>query len=132
MSARRWKATPVATEWHSYLRGHDVDGDWVHLRLEGSRGHWVQVLSHADGWELSGQAATATELAAADVDAAELWRRNRYLDLVGYVVDGEGSAWVTAWLPFAGVTAAEFREVAHHVAVEADRLEFYCTGRDEL
>lgn len=121
----------MAPEWHAYLTEHERDGEWVRLPVDGTRGHWVLVKRHVDGWELSGGSASAKELAAAGLDAAELWRRNRHLDLVGYVVDAEGSAWVTAWIPFAGLTANEFREVAQHVAIEADRLEFYCTGRDQ-
>ena len=121
--------------WHHLAEGqagYAAKGDWVNVELDRSRRHRVQVLWHDDGWELSGRACTAAQLAAAALNNQDLWFRNRSLDLVGYVVDADGDVWVTAWLPFAGLTAPEFRVTAREVAIEADRLEFHVTGLDLL
>ena len=122
----------MTRDWGRLAVGLERRGDAIVIDLDDQRRHLVEVIEHHDGWELSGGAANAQQLAAAQIDVATLWSRNRYLNLVGYVVDTEGSAWVTAWLPFAGITAREFQETARHVAIEADRLEFYCTGLDSL
>ena len=120
--------------WHTHVAGHAgfaVRGDSITVELDRHRSHSVQVIQHQDGWELSGRASTAGQLPAANLDNQDLWFRNRSLDLVGYVVDARGDVWVTAWLPFAGLTDVEFLFAAREVAVEADRLEFHVTGLDD-
>lgn len=121
--------------WHAFAEGQAdlaAKGEWVTVELDRNRRHRVQVIQHEDGWELSGRACTAGQLSAANLDNQDLWFRNRSLDLVGYVVDADGDVWVTAWLPFAGLTAPEFLITAREVAIEADRLEFHVTGLDLL
>jgi hypothetical protein len=118
-------------DWQQWTNGLFVEGNALEVSLEDGRHHRVEVIDHSDGWELSGAAATARQLAGAGLGVDELWQRNRLLDLVGYVIDRHGDAWVTAWLPYAGTVAEEFLEVARLVAVEADRLEYHCTGGDE-
>ena len=121
----------MATDWRPWVSDMEVADNAISVNLARNRTHTVYVLEHRDGWELSGESADAAALEASGISLADLWRRNRRLDLVGYVVDGDGTAWVSAWLPHAGTTAEEFVLVAREVAVEADRLEFHCTGVDE-
>jgi hypothetical protein len=121
----------VASDWRPWVSGMDVADNAIRVGLARNRTHTVWVVDHQDGWELSGESADAATLERASISVAELWQRNRRLDLVGYVVDEHGTAWVSAWLPHAGTTAEEFVLVAHEVAAEADRLEFHCSGADE-
>jgi hypothetical protein len=102
----------------------------VKVSLDEGRTHYVQVLPHADGWTLVGASADAATLKLAGLTPSELWSRNRHLTLVGYSIGIHGDASVTAWVPDAGTTAEEFSLVMREVAIEADRLEFYCTGED--
>lgn len=122
----------MTSDWRLLARAMQVSGNAIRVPLDRNRQHLVWVLEHRDGWELSGESANAEALEQAGLTHAELWRRNRYQDLIGYVIDEEGTAWVTAWMPTAGTTAEEFALVVREVAVEADRLEFYCTGDDQL
>jgi hypothetical protein len=121
----------MATDWRSWVAEMNVSDNAVRVALARNRTHTVWVVDHPDGWELSGESADAAALEAASITVADLWKRNRRLDLVGYVVDTYGTAWVSAWLPHAGTTGEEFVLVAHEVAAEADRLEFHCSGADE-
>jgi hypothetical protein len=68
----------------------------VFVHVGADRSHIIQVEEQPDGWDLSGMVADERRLERADLDAAEFWRRNRLLNLVGYVVDQEGNAGVTA------------------------------------
>lgn len=122
----------VTTDWRPWVSDMDVADNAINVSLARNRAHTVYVVEHSDGWEISGESADVSALEAAGISLADLWRRNRRLDLVGYVVDGNGTAWVSAWLPDAGTTAEEFVLVVHEVAVEADRLEFHCSGIDVL
>jgi hypothetical protein len=120
--------------WQTHVAGHagfGVTGDCISVGLDRHRSHSVQVIEHEDGWELSGCACTAGQLSAANLDNQDLWFRNRSLDLVAYVVDADGDVWVTAWLPFVGLTSAEFLFATREIAIEADRLEFHVTGLDD-
>ena len=117
--------------WHAFTEGQPAfaaKGEWIIVELDRDRRHRIQVIQHEDGWELSGRACTPEQLSDANLENQDLWFRNRSLDLVGYVVGADGHVWVTAWLPFAGLTAAEFRFAAREVAIEADRFEFHVTG----
>jgi hypothetical protein len=123
----------TSTAWQTYAKGHPefaINGDEITVQLDRARRHVVQVIHHGDGWELSSFACSPAQLTGANLSQQDLWYRNRSLELVGFVVDPDGNVWVTAWLPFAGLTAAEFQFVAQEVAVEADRLEFHATGTD--
>jgi hypothetical protein len=120
----------VTRDWHRLAGRFEVGDDLVFVHVGADRSHIIQVEAHPDGWELSGMVTDEHRLERAELDAAELWRRNRLLNLVGYVVDQEGNARVTAWLPYAGTTPVEFQETVRQVAIEADRLEFYLTGQD--
>ena len=123
----------TSTAWQTYAKGQPrfaVNGDEITVELDRARSHRVQVIHHVDGWELSSFACSPEQLTGANLSHQDLWYRNRSLDLVGFVVDAHGDVWVTAWLPFAGLTAAEFQFAAQEVAIEADRLEFHATGMD--
>jgi hypothetical protein len=120
----------MTSDWRELAGTLNVVDNVITVQLDRARSHEVYVVEHHDGWELSGIAADAASLDHVGLTPTALWERNRYQDLIGYLVDEHGDAWVTAWLPFAGTTSEEFAVVAHEVAVEADRLEFYCTGED--
>jgi hypothetical protein len=122
----------MTSEWQHFARSMRVNNDWITVALDRGREHDVQVLEHPDGWEVSGPAADSETLTEAGLTHTKLWEWNRYEDLIGYVIDEAGTAWVTAWMPKVGATAEEFEAVVREVAVEADRLEYYCSGRDEL
>ncbi|MEO8501508.1 MAG: hypothetical protein ABI565_11380 [Vicinamibacteria bacterium] len=125
----------TSTAWQTYAKGQPglaLNGDGIMVELDRARSHRVQVIHHADGWELSSFACGPEQLTGANLSPQDLWYRNRSLALVGFVVDGHGDVWVTAWLPIAGLTAAEFQFAAREVAIEADRLEFHATGMDQF
>lgn len=104
----------------------------IYVQVNEGRGHRVQVVEQGAGWAILGRSADAGTLADAGLRATDLWERNRHQTLVGYAVGHDGAASVTSWVPFAGATPGEFQAVVREVAAEADRLEFYCHGGDEL
>ena len=123
---------PNAPSWRSLAVGlgdlpKDEDAIIVDL---GSRSHRVDVVHQEDAWELSGMVCTDQDLEHSNVSAMELWRLNAQRCLTSYVIETDGSVWVTALAPVPGLTAEEFGWLARLVASEADRLEYRLTGQD--
>lgn len=106
------------------------DEDEILVDLGAGRTHAVAVVYRDDVWELSGMVGTREDLERASVSALDLWRLNAQRCLTTYVIEADGSAWVTALAPVAGLTAEEFGYLARLVAFEADRLEYRLTGID--
>ena len=124
---------PNAPSWRFLALGlGDLppDEDVIVMDLGAGRSHAVDVVYRDDVWELSGMVGTSQDLERASVSAIDLWRLNSQRCLTNYVVEADGTAWVTALAPVAGLTAEEFAWLARLVAFEADRLEYRLTGDD--
>lgn len=106
------------------------DGSGVVVSLDGNRGHQITVVAATGGWELSGRVVEAQALSAAGLSTTDLWRWNAERCLTAYVVEDDGSVWVTALIPSEGLSSEEFGWMLTEVAREADRLEYRCTGLD--
>lgn len=123
----------MPNEWKAWCRAESdltVRGDVVEVKLPDSRSHRVTVESGDDGLTLT--ARIATRGAMANVDDAELlvWERNRATQLVGFRIDKLDLLIGEAWVPAAGLTAAELVFYVRHLAAECDRLEALLTGLD--
>lgn len=123
-----------APAWESLIIASDmrIIGESIYVTIDAVRGHRVDVVEQGEGWIVTGRSADRETLAAAGIDQSDLWERNRHQRLTGYAVGADGSASVTAWIPFAGTSPNEFQAVVREVATEADRLEYYCHGGDEI
>ena len=72
----------MTSDWRSLAGSLKVEANVITFQLDRERAHAVYVVEHHDGWELSGEAADADTLQRCSLTHAELWRRNRYQDLV--------------------------------------------------
>jgi hypothetical protein len=140
----------VPTDWRrlSSAGGLKVSGDEIAVTFRDERQHRVFVDDSAsDGralrvWavaapraavESAADAAAAANkrgLGAADLVYLLAWDRNRTSDLVGYKIDKKGRLIGEAWVPMAGLDAAEWAIYVRTLAWSCDRVEYLLTGRD--
>ena len=122
----------MATEdWRRLCEGDDllVGEAGVDVHFPDGRRHFVEVGDERLNFALLGIVAQNVE--GLDVDDVSLlaWRRNRDTLLVGFRVT-KGQLVGEAWVPKAGLTAAEFGVYVRAVARECDRFEYLLTGAD--
>lgn len=100
------------------------------------RAHRLRVTDRADHWLLTGVILKDTRklptgTAFRDHPALAAALRNRRLNLCGLSVDDSGCRLIgSCHVSKAGLSAAEFRLHARHLAAECDRLEHLLTGGD--
>lgn len=126
-------AESTAASWRPLAAGLGAlsqDDDAIVVDSGAGRSHAIGIVHRGDAWEISGMVATREDLEHANVSAVDLWRLNAQRCLTNYVVEADGSAWVTALAPMIGLTGEEFCWLVKLVASEADRLEYRLTGKD--
>lgn len=107
-----------------------VDDAGVTVTLADQRQHRIEVRDAGDAYELLGIVARAAEVRKHPDLPLHAWRRNCTSQLVGFRVDRRQRLVGEAWVPKAGLTAAELKLYVQHLAAACDRLEFLLTGAD--
>jgi len=121
----------MADEWSMLSQAEDMMVEKPHINVQfgDDRRHRVTVSEEDDAYVLSalvvGQA-MAESLPNLALQAS-LW--NRTTSLVGFRIDQRGRLIGEAWVPKAGLDAAEFQCYVRTVAIECDRFEYLLTGR---
>lgn len=120
-------------QWQTFCaRASDctVERDAIIVALEGGRQHRVDVTVEAEVVELRAVVAKAAALRSVEEPVLTAWRRNRAASLVGFRFDNRERLIAEAWMPKAGLSAAEFLAYVRAVARGSDSLEFRLTGMD--
>lgn len=118
-------------EWNKLARAEDISvTDGVANVALGEHGHSVTVFEEPDSYRLQAIVAHPAAVSRMPDPVLFAWKRNRGSRIVGFRVDHRGRLVGEAWLPKAGVTAAEIQLCLRIVAAESDRLEQLATGRD--
>ena len=74
--------------------------------------------------------ATPSDMLPLKTPLANAWRRNRLSELIGFDVDSRGRMIAEAWVPLAGLNAAEWEFYVLSLARAADRFEYLISGTD--
>lgn len=103
----------------------------IRVEFPNGRRHALSILE-VDDETLRIEAIVCRPAALVEVDQLPLrvWRRNRGTRLVSFRLDHRGAVRGHAWVPRAGLTAAELETYVRAVAAECDRFEFLLTGED--
>jgi hypothetical protein len=122
----------MAAEWERYCgRGDlELEDQGVRVTLPGGRVHRLAIIDELDAYRLVAVAVRASALTGIESLPVRIWERNRNTELVGFKIGARNRLIGEAWVPKAGLTAAEFQEYVHAVAAECDRLEYQLTGSD--
>jgi hypothetical protein len=122
----------MAAEWVMLCQADDltVEEPYIQVRLGESRRQRVTVKDDGETYALSAVVVRqATVSALADV-VVKAWLHNRGTHLVGFRLDERRRLIGEAWVPKAGLSAAEFQRYVRTVAIECDRFEYTLTGRE--
>jgi hypothetical protein len=121
------------SDWRTYCRGHknlQIDSECVIVVFDNGRQQIVRVRDGGEYYELSTIIVKRGKLEGIADVALRAWKRNRLTRLVGFRVDERGHLVGDAWMPKAGIQAAEFLLVLRRLAAESDRFEYLLTGTD--
>ena len=123
-------------DWRQMSRqeGFKVSGDELIVAFDDGRKHRVMVDEPPDRgeirlWAVAGRPSVVPQEPEGPHVVA--WKRNRFSDLVGLKIDGRGRLVGEAWVPLAGLDAAEWGTYVRTLAWSCDRLEYLLSGRDE-
>lgn len=108
-----------------------VDGSSVGVTLQDGRKHCVEVSKQANELVLSAFVVKQSVVSSLPKLPLEIWKRNRSASLVGFRIDKKNRLIAECRIPTHGLTSEEFQFYMRTIAVEADRLEFLLTGRDQ-
>jgi hypothetical protein len=125
----------VTTEWAALCAAPDfaLEDAAIVVRFADDRTQRVSVTDDGTAFVLCSfvaRRAAVASIAGIDDLALRAWQRNRTVALVGFRVDARERLVGEAWVPKAGLSAAEFQLAVRTVAAECDRLEYILTGRD--
>jgi hypothetical protein len=122
----------MAPDWARLCRGEGfaIEGDDIQVMLAAGRHQRVSVADRGTSYELHSIVARPAVVNAIADAPLRAWRRNRSALLVGFRIDKRRRLVGQAWVPKAGLTAAEFQMYVRRVAVESDRFEYLLTGAD--
>jgi len=108
-----------------------VDGSFVDVKLQNGRKHSVEVSEQANELVLRAFVVKQSVVCSLPGLPLEIWKRNRSVSLVGFRIDRKNRLIAECSIPTPGLTREEFQLYLRTIAVEADRLEFLLTGRDQ-
>jgi hypothetical protein len=121
----------MKTDWARLCAGEfKINGTQIEIEFADGRKHRVEVTDAGEVYALKAIVAQRTVVQANPDLPLKIWQRNRSTQLVGFQVDNRSRLMAEAWIPKAGLTAAEFQCYVLAVARESDRLEFMLTGQD--
>jgi len=108
-----------------------VDGSTVGVTLQYGREHSVEVIEQENEMILRAFVVKQSIVTSLPDLPLEIWKRNRNVNLVGFRIDKKDRLIAECTIPIHGLTREEFQFYLRTIAVEADRLEFLLTGRDQ-
>lgn len=108
-----------------------VDGSSVGVTLQDGRKHCVEVSKQANELVLRAFVVKQSVVNSLPELPLEIWKRNRSTSLVEFRIDKKNRLIAECRIPTHGLTSEEFQFCMRTIAVEADRLEFLLTGRDQ-
>lgn len=121
----------MKTDWARLYAGKlKINGAQIEVEIADGRKHRVEVTDAGDVYELKAVVVRRAVVQANPDLLLRVWQRNRTTRLVGFHIDNRSRLIAEAWVPRAGLTAAEFQYYVLAVARESDRLEFMLTGQD--
>lgn len=123
----------MTDDWLEMVSAEDfsVEGSSVGVTLQDGRKHCVEVSKQVNELVLSAFVVKQSVVSSLPELPLEIWKRNRSTSLVGFRIDKKNRLIAECRIPTYGLTREEFQFCIRIIAVEADRLEFLLTGRDQ-
>jgi hypothetical protein len=120
----------LSAEWKelSAEAGLEANGDAIHVSL-GERSHKVIVDDTPPDAIYLSSIVVPRRYAPPDA-ALQLWKMNRFRELVGFKIVEHGRVIGECWVPRVGISADEWKLYVMTLARACDRLEYLWTGRD--
>ncbi|MDV6034401.1 MAG: hypothetical protein F9B45_30775 [Phycisphaera sp. RhM] len=123
----------MTTDWTQMSNAADfsVDESNVDISLRDGRRHRVKVIEKENRILLRAFVVKQAVVASLPELPLEIWKRNRSVSLVGFRIDRKERLIAECSVPTPGLTSEEFQFYLRTIAIEADRLEFLLSGRDQ-
>ncbi len=123
----------MAVDWWTWCgQSHlIVEGSSVVVSLDRGRSHRVEVSEQNDGMELTADVITRQVADGIANLPMRIMHYNRSVQLVTFHIVPRGGVVARSWVSKRGLAQSAFQRALHHLACEADRLEYLLSGKDE-
>ncbi|TWT66708.1 YbjN domain-containing protein [Allorhodopirellula solitaria] len=123
----------MTTDWVQMSKPADfsIEGSQVEVSLRDGRKHRVEVIDRDGELVLRAFVVKQQVVKSSPTLPLTIWKRNRSVSLVAFRIDRKNRLIAECRAPASGLTPEEFQFYLRTIAVEADRLEFLLTGRDQ-
>lgn len=121
----------MSADWKKLTRDADlkISEGAIRIACGGQRAHKVYVDDSFDDAIRLWSVVVPRRLAPQNA-AVEVWKMNRYRELVGFKVAEHGRVIGECWVPKDELSADEWKTYVFTLARACDRLEYLWTGRD--
>lgn len=123
----------MTTDWVQMLKPADfsIEGSQVEVSLRDGRKHRVEVIEKNSELVLRAFVVKQAVVNSLPTLPLTIWKRNRSVSLVAFRIDRKNRLIAECRVPVSGLAPEEFQFYLRTIAIEADRLEFLLTGRDQ-
>ncbi|WP_417746704.1 hypothetical protein [Rosistilla oblonga] len=123
----------MTTNWiqMSHAADFSIEASCVDVSLRDGRKHRVEIIEQEREIVLHAFVVKKAVVKSLPDLPIEIWKRNRSVSLVTFRIDRKSRLIAECRVPTPGLTSEEFQFYLRTIAIEADRLEFLLTGRDQ-